>query len=88
MADDSIELRTGIRAAVDSLRADYREVFVLFHEFGQSYERISLAIDRPVGTVKTWLHRARLEILDLLRSRGFIPNDLVSNPAAARTEQP
>ena len=30
------------------------------------------ALGRPVGTVKTWLHRARLEILDRLRRRGLV----------------
>lgn len=72
-ADDSQELRAEIRVAVEELRPDYREVFILFHEAGQSYEEISLVIDRPVGTVKTWLHRARVELLDRLRSRGLVP---------------
>jgi RNA polymerase sigma-70 factor (ECF subfamily) len=72
-ADDTAELAREIRAAVDALRAEYREVFVLFHEHGQPYEAIAQAVDRPVGTVKTWLHRARLEILERLRSRGLVP---------------
>lgn len=71
-ADDSAELVREIRAAVDALRDEYREVFVLFHEQGQPYEVIAEAVGRPVGTVKTWLHRARLEILDRLRSRGLV----------------
>lgn len=74
-ADDSTELRTEIRAAVDSLRDEYREVFVLFHEQGQSYEEISVVVERPVGTVKTWLHRARLELLEHLRSRGLVQDE-------------
>ncbi len=74
-ADDSAELVREIRAAVDALRAEYREVFVLFHEQGHPYEEIAEAVDRPVGTVKTWLHRARLEILDRLRSRGLVPDE-------------
>jgi RNA polymerase sigma-70 factor (ECF subfamily) len=27
-------------------------------------------IDRPIGTVKTWLHRARAELADDLTRRG------------------
>ena len=73
--DDSVELAGEIRAAVDALRDEYREVFVLFHEHGQPYEAIGEAVGRPVGTVKTWLHRARLEILDRLRGRGLVPDD-------------
>ena len=74
-ADDSAEMVREIRAAVDALRGDYREVFVLFHEQGRAYEEIAEAVGRPVGTVKTWLHRARLEVLDRLRSRGLVPDE-------------
>ncbi|MFO0805119.1 MAG: RNA polymerase sigma factor [Gemmataceae bacterium] len=72
-ADDSSETADAIRSAVDALRADYREVFVLFHERGQAYEDIAEVIGRPVGTVKTWLHRARVEVMELLRSKGLMP---------------
>ena len=71
-ADDSAELAGEIQAALQELRQEYRSVFVLFHEHGQPYEEIALALDRPVGTIKTWLHRARLEILDRLQRRGMI----------------
>jgi len=71
-ADDSAELVREIQAAVRELRPDYRSVFVLFHEQGLAYEDIAVVIERPVGTVKTWLHRARLEILERLRRRGMI----------------
>ncbi len=71
-ADDSAELLHEIRAALEDLRPDYRAVFVLFHEQGQPYEEIAEALDRPVGTVKTWLHRARLEVLERLRRRGLV----------------
>jgi RNA polymerase sigma-70 factor (ECF subfamily) len=74
-ADDSAELVSEIRAALADLRAEYRAVFVLFHEQGQPYEDIAAALDRPVGTVKTWLHRARLELLDRLRRRGMVPEE-------------
>jgi RNA polymerase sigma-70 factor (ECF subfamily) len=70
--DDSAELVSEIQAALAELRLEYRSVFVLFHEHGQPYEEIAAALDRPVGTIKTWLHRARLEVLDRLRRRGMI----------------
>jgi RNA polymerase sigma-70 factor (ECF subfamily) len=70
--DDAAELLREIRLALDGLRPDYREVFVLFHEQGQSYDAIAAALGRPVGTVKTWLHRARLEVLEQLRRRGMV----------------
>jgi RNA polymerase sigma-70 factor (ECF subfamily) len=74
-ADDSSELLTEIQAALTELRLEYRTVFVLFHEQGQPYEEIAEALDRPVGTIKTWLHRARLEILERLRRRGMVPEE-------------
>ncbi|MBY0526228.1 MAG: RNA polymerase sigma factor [Gemmataceae bacterium] len=71
-ADDSAELLHEIHAALSELRPEYRSVFVLFHEHGQPYEEIAEALDRPVGTIKTWLHRARIEVLDRLRRRGMV----------------
>jgi RNA polymerase sigma-70 factor (ECF subfamily) len=71
-ADDGNELAREIAAAVRDLRLEYQSVFALFHEQGLAYEDIARALRKPVGTVKTWLHRARLEVLDRLRRRGMI----------------
>jgi RNA polymerase sigma factor (sigma-70 family) len=78
--DDSAELLREIQDALAELRPEYRAVFVLFHEQGQPYEDIAEALGRPVGTIKTWLHRARLEILDRLRRRGMVEEGRVSDP--------
>jgi len=72
--DDSAEMAREIAAAVHELRPDYRTVFVMFHEQGHPYEEIALAMERPVGTIKTWLHRARTEVLTRLRQRGMVPD--------------
>jgi RNA polymerase sigma-70 factor (ECF subfamily) len=71
-ADDAPELARELTRALAALRPDYRTAFVLFHERGQPYEAIAAVLGRPVGTVKTWLHRARLELLDALRRRGMV----------------
>ena len=71
--DDSAEMIREIRTALQTLRPEYQTVFVLFHEQGSSYEAIAQVVGRPVGTVKTWLHRARLEVLERLRKRGMVP---------------
>lgn len=73
--DDSGELVEEIRKAVAELRWEYRAAFVLFHEQGQPYEEIARVMERPVGTIKTWLHRARVEILERLRRRGMVSDD-------------
>jgi RNA polymerase sigma factor (sigma-70 family) len=77
VADDSRELVAEIERAVRDLRMEYRTAFVLYHEQGRPYEEIAQALDRPVGTIKTWLHRARLQVLEQLRNRGMVPQDFV-----------
>ncbi|HMP60928.1 MAG TPA: sigma-70 family RNA polymerase sigma factor [Gemmatales bacterium] len=66
------ELLSEIRLALAGVRPEFQEVFVLFHEQGWPYEWIAQVMDRPVGTIKTWLHRVRLQVLDHLRSRGML----------------
>jgi RNA polymerase sigma-70 factor (ECF subfamily) len=67
---DPDDLAGELDRALSLLRTEYRIVFTLFHEQGLPYEEIALAIDRPVGTVKTWLHRARAELAEYLTRRG------------------
>ena len=68
---DPDDLAGELERAIDRLRPDYRLVFVLFHEQGLPYEEIGQAVGRPVGTVKTWLHRARAELAEHLVRRGL-----------------
>ncbi|GBD36489.1 ECF RNA polymerase sigma factor SigW [bacterium HR36] len=65
------ELQEALEEALRQLREEYKLVFVLYHDRHLAYEEIAEVIGRPVGTVKTWLHRARLELLDYLRRRGW-----------------
>jgi RNA polymerase sigma-70 factor (ECF subfamily) len=81
-ADDSVELVAEIRMALATLRPEYQSVFVMFHEQGRSYEEIAEAHGRPVGTIKTWLHRTRMEVLTQLRRRGMVPADESTEPPA------
>lgn len=57
--------------AVNELRDEYRECFVLFYQSELGCAEISEVMGCPVGTVKTWLHRARNEVADRLRRRGL-----------------
>jgi RNA polymerase sigma factor (sigma-70 family) len=70
--DDSRELTREIDAVLSELRPEYRLAFVLYHDQGQPYDVIAETLGRPVGTIKTWLHRTRLELLDALRRRGLV----------------
>ncbi|MEX0711992.1 MAG: RNA polymerase sigma factor [Pirellulales bacterium] len=58
--------------ALASLRDEYRQAFVLFHEHHLSYAEIAVAMSCPLGTVKTWVHRARRQLADDLRRRGVV----------------
>lgn len=71
--DESSELVSEIQAALKAMRLEYRTVFVLYHEQGLTYDDIAEVVGKPVGTVKTWLHRARQEMLDALKKRGMVP---------------
>jgi len=84
--DDSGELVQEIQMAVAELRLEYRTAFVLYHEQGQPYEDIARVMDRPVGTIKTWLHRARMEILMHLRRRGMVAGGAEEHSAARLPE--
>lgn len=56
-----------IRAAIDRLGDDHRQVLVLREIDGRSYDEISEILDLPVGTVRSRLHRARMELRDQLK---------------------
>jgi RNA polymerase sigma-70 factor (ECF subfamily) len=55
-----------IQQALDSLTDDLRMVVVLSDIEGLAYEEIAQAIQVPVGTVKSRLHRARKALRDRL----------------------
>ena len=67
---DPDDLAGEVERALGRLRPEYRLVFTLYHEQGLPYEEIGQAVGRPIGTVKTWLHRARAELADDLGRRG------------------
>ncbi len=68
---DPDDLAGELERALAGLRPDYRLVFVLFHSQNLSYDEIALVVTRPVGTVKTWLHRARAQLAEELSRRGI-----------------
>ena len=60
------ELGTSIERAIASLRPEYRSCIMLRHVEGRSYEEIAATLDLPLGTVKTYIHRARYELREAL----------------------
>ena len=58
----SRELGSAIERAIGALRPQYRACIMLRHVEGRSYEEIAATLDLPLGTVKTYIHRARHEL--------------------------
>jgi RNA polymerase sigma-70 factor (ECF subfamily) len=60
------ELGLEIEDAIGRLRPEYRTVILLRHVEGYSYEEIADTLELPLGTVKTYIHRARADLKDSL----------------------
>jgi RNA polymerase sigma-70 factor, ECF subfamily len=69
---ESRDVAEEVRLALGSLREEYRQALVLFHEQQMNYAEIGEVLGCPEGTVKTWVHRARRELADYVRRRGVI----------------
>ena len=58
--------------AIDQLAEQQRIAFELFHRDGLGYQEIAGRLERPVGTIKTWIHRARTQLIQQLREREVV----------------
>ena len=58
-----------VHAALAELTEDYRKIIVLKDLEDCSYETIAEILEIPVGTVRSRLHRARLQLRDVLKTR-------------------
>jgi RNA polymerase sigma-70 factor (ECF subfamily) len=63
--------------ALDDLDEGPREAILLFHVEGMSYRDIAVALEVPIGTVMTWLHRGRAQLRRTLETPA-----LTSSPPA------
>jgi RNA polymerase sigma-70 factor (ECF subfamily) len=63
---ESRELGSAIEKAIARLRPEYRACILLRHVEDRSYEEIAATLDLPLGTVKTYIHRARRELREAL----------------------
>jgi RNA polymerase sigma-70 factor (ECF subfamily) len=63
------ELGSAIERAIGKLRPEYRACILLRHVEGYAYEEIAETLDLPLGTVKTYIHRARNELRVHLEDR-------------------
>src|SRR5690349_19382658 len=89
VADDTPDRRPAdqlaeeVHPAPADLRTEYSHAFLLFHDQELSYAEIAEAMEVPLGTIKTWVHRARRALIEHLRRRGAIPE-----PSSLRQPRP
>jgi RNA polymerase sigma-70 factor (ECF subfamily) len=64
------ERRVLVKQALDGLEPKYREVMECSFFEGLSHTEIALKLQKPVGTVKTFLRRGLIQLRDLIRKPG------------------
>ena len=72
-AAERADLSRALTRAVERLRPEYRQVVLLRYQAGLEYAEIVEATGFPLGTVKTYIHRARKELAGLLSEAGWAP---------------
>lgn len=60
------EEEANLQTALNRLSGEHRTVLVLKDIEGMKYEQIAEVIGVPIGTIRSRIHRARLELRDLL----------------------
>lgn len=71
------EFRFQVEQQLQELSSVERTVLVLYHQEERSYEQIAAALNMPVGTIRTHLHRGRKKLREMLQatqaSEGRVP---------------
>ena len=65
------ERRERLELKLRDLRYEYRAVLVLRDVEGLSYDEIAAVTESPIGSVKGRLHRARRQLIDILRANTY-----------------
>ncbi len=65
-AMEQAEQQLRVRQALARLSPEHRAVLVMKDMEGQKYETMAEVLQVPIGTIRSRLHRARLELRDLL----------------------
>ncbi|MCI0535726.1 MAG: RNA polymerase sigma factor [Verrucomicrobiales bacterium] len=68
-AENTAGQQMDIQVLLAELPEHYRRVITLFYLEQKSYEEVTAALDIPMGTMKTYLHRAKKELMRLSMQR-------------------
>ncbi len=69
--DDAGDLGIALAAALAGMRRQHRDALLLHALAELSYEEVAAAMGVPIGTVRSWLHRARAVASRELTQRGL-----------------
>lgn len=75
-SDPEFGLETDVRQMLGHLPEKYRQVITLFYLEQKSYEEVTALLGAPLGTVKTFLYRAKKELLKINSRRAPAPAPL------------
>ena len=67
--NEASQLWEEVKLVLALLPDNHRRAFELFHQRQMSYAEIAQTLNVPEGTVKTWVHRARLQLIRHLADR-------------------
>jgi RNA polymerase sigma-70 factor (ECF subfamily) len=62
------EFRLRVEEQLQELSDVERTVLVLYHQEERSYEQIASALNMPIGTIRTHLHRGRKKLRERLQA--------------------
>ena len=71
------EDRLDLVQAIAHLRIPYQTAIILFYYHDQSIQTIAETMDKPEGTIKTYLHRAKQELKNQLEGANIYEQRLV-----------
>jgi RNA polymerase sigma-70 factor (ECF subfamily) len=86
-AAERADLAGALERAIDRLRPDYRQLVVLRYQEDLSYEEIAGITGLPLGTIKSFLHRARAEMARDLADQGWGPAETAARRPATQGPQ-
>ena len=72
MDSDAEQLLEEIQLVMKRIPDNHSRAFELFHKQQLSYAEIARTLDIPEGTAKTWVHRARHELVRRLADRDVL----------------
>ncbi len=62
------EIREQLESALTQLNEPYRSIVVMREVQGLAYDEIAAAMNMPLGTIKVYLHRARRQLRESMRT--------------------